>query len=113
MAVLEALGQDYVRTARGKGLGIGAIVRRHILRNALVTLITVLGLEVAQLLAGSIIIENVFSLPGVGRLAFTAIQAHDYPLVQGVVLFYVIGTIGISLLVDLAYGLIDPRIEYR
>ncbi len=112
-AVLEALGQDYVRTARGKGLGIGAIVRRHILRNTLVTLITVLGLEVAQLLAGSIIIENVFSLPGVGRLAFTAIQAHDYPLVQGVVLFYVIGTIGISLLVDLAYGLIDPRIEYR
>lgn len=112
-AVLEALGQDYVRTAWGKGLGIGAIIRHHVLRNALVTLITVLGLEVAQLLAGSIIIENVFALPGVGRLAFTAIQAHDYPLVQGVVLFYVIGTIGISLFVDLAYGLIDPRIEYR
>ncbi|HEX7021333.1 MAG TPA: ABC transporter permease, partial [Trueperaceae bacterium] len=111
-AMLEVLGQDYVRTARAKGLPLREVVWRHSLRNALVTIVTILGLSLSQLLVGAIIIEQVFALPGLGRLALTAIGARDYPLLQAEVLLYAAAIIMLSFLVDACYGLLDPRIRY-
>ncbi|MDE2571200.1 MAG: ABC transporter permease subunit, partial [bacterium] len=88
------------------------VLLRHIMPNAAVTILTVLGLEIAQLLTGSLIIENVFALPGIGSLALTAIGAHDYPLVEGVVLFYVGVVVLVNFVVDVAYQWLDPRIRY-
>jgi len=111
-ALLETLAQDYVRTARAKGLPGRSVVVKHGFRNALVTLITVLGLSFSQILVGAIVIEQVFSLPGLGRLALTAIGTRDFPLLQGEVLVYASIIVFLSFLVDLAYGFLDPRIRY-
>ena len=112
-SMLEALSEDYIRTARAKGLPDGAVVRRHALRNALIPVVTVLGLQLGTLIGGAIITEYVFALPGVGRLVVDAVFARDYPLVQGVVLLIAVGFILSNLAVDLLYGWIDPRIRYR
>ena len=111
-AMIETLSQDYVRTARAKGLPSRNVVLKHGLRNALVTLLTVLGLSFSQVLVGAIVIEQVFSLPGLGRLALTAIGTRDFPLLQGEVLVYASIIVLLSFLVDLAYGVLNPQIRY-
>jgi ABC-type dipeptide/oligopeptide/nickel transport system permease component len=111
--MLEALSEDYVRTARAKGLPEGRVIRGHVLRNALIPVVTVLGLQLGTLIGGAVITEYVFALPGVGRLVVDAVFARDYPLVQGVVLLIALGFIASNLLVDLLYGVIDPRIRHR
>jgi peptide/nickel transport system permease protein len=108
-AVLEVLRADYVRTARAKGLAERLVTWKHVLRNACITIVTILGLQVGQLMAGSIVLENVFYLPGLGRLALGAISARDLPVVQGVVLFVAVTIVTLNLAVDLLYGLLDPR----
>jgi peptide/nickel transport system permease protein len=112
-SMLEALSEDYVRTARAKGLSEWTVIRGHALRNALIPVVTVLGLQLGTLIGGAVITEYVFALPGVGRLVVDAVFARDYPLVQGVVLLIAIAFIVSNLLVDVLYGLIDPRIRYR
>jgi len=111
-ALLEVLGQDYVRTARAKGGTPRSIVFKHALRNALVPVLTVGGLEFGSLLAGAVITETVFTWPGVGRMLVTSVLSRDYPVVQGTVLLIAVAFILVNLLVDLIYGLIDPRIRY-
>ena len=111
-SLLEALAEDYVRTARAKGLSEGRVVRGHVLKNALIPVVTVLGLQLGTLIGGAVITEYVFALPGVGRLVVDAVFARDYPLVQGVVLLIAVGFIVSNLLVDVLYGFIDPRIRY-
>lgn len=111
-AVLESLGQDYTRTARSKGLPAGLVLRRHVLRNALIPVITVTGLQLATLLGGLIVIEYVFAWPGLGQLVFTAVSGRDYPVVQGVVLLLAVLFLLVNLLVDIAYAALDPRISY-
>lgn len=112
-AMIEVLPQDYVRTASAKGLPRRRVVGGHALRNALVTLVTIFGLSLSQLLIGSIIIEQVFSLPGLGRLVLTAIGTRDFPLLQGEILVYAGAIVLLSFLVDVSYGLLDPRIRYQ
>src|SRR5499426_1612623 len=112
-SLLEALTEDYVRTARAKGLSEWRVVWGHVLRNALIPVVTVLGLQLGTLIGGAVITEYVFALPGVGRLVVDAIFARDYPLVQGVILLIAVGFIVSNLLVDVLYGLIDPRIRSR
>ncbi len=111
-AVLEALRAEHVRTARAKGLAEAVVTWKHVFRNALVTIATVVGLQLGQLMAGSIVLENVFYLPGLGRLALGAISARDLPVVQGVVLFVAVTIVTLNLVVDLLYGFLDPRIRY-
>ena len=112
-SLLEALAEDYVRTARAKGLSEWKIIRGHVLKNALIPVVTVLGLQLGTLIGGAVITEYVFALPGVGRLVVDAVFARDYPLVQGVVLLIALGFIASNLLVDVLYGWIDPRIRHR
>ncbi len=109
--MLDVLNQDYVRTARAKGLREGNVVLRHALRNALIPLITVIGLTFAVLMGGAVVTEQVFNIPGVGRLLIQAVTRRDYPLVQGVVLFIAMVYVLINLLVDLLYAVLDPRIS--
>ena len=111
-AVLDVLSQDFVWTARAKGLAEAQVVRVHVLRNALVTIVTILGLSLSNIFIGSIIIEQVFALPGLGRLALTAIGTRDYPLLQGEILVYAGTIVLLSFLVDISYGFLDPRIRY-
>lgn len=111
-AVLDVLREDYVRTARAKGVAEASVLAKHTLRNAMVPIVTVAGLQLGQLVAGSIILESVFALPGLGRLALGAISARDLPVVQGVTLFVAACIVTINLLVDLAYVLFDPRIRH-
>ncbi|MEJ2288429.1 MAG: ABC transporter permease [Deinococcales bacterium] len=111
-AMLEELDQDYVRTARAKGLAGRRVVLVHALRNALVTIITIFGLSLTNVFIGSIIIEQVFALPGMGRLVLTAIGARDFPLLQGEILVYATTIVALSFLVDVSYGFLDPRIRY-
>jgi len=110
-SMLETLAEDYVRTARAKGLSEARVVRRHVLRNALIPVVTVLGLQLGTLVGGAVITEYVFALPGVGRLVVDAVFARDYPLVQGVVLLIALAFIVCNLVVDVLYGWIDPRIR--
>ena len=110
-SMLEVLGQDYVRTARAKGLGGFAVVVRHALKNALIPIITIFGLQFGNLLAGAVIVETVFSRPGLGRLIVGGILSKDFPLVQGTVLFVATAYVLINLLVDIAYAYADPRIR--
>lgn len=110
-AVLEALGQEHVRVARAKGLRNITVLRRHVLRTALIPILTALGLQVARLLGGAFIIENIFALPGIGRFALEAIQTRDYPIVQGVTLVIAVVFVLVSLIVDVLYAFIDPRIR--
>ena len=112
-SLIEALSEDYVRTGRAKGLPEGAILGRHALKNSLIPVVTVLGLQLGGLIGGAVITEYVFALPGVGRLVVDAVFARDYPLVQGVVLLIALAYIATNLLVDLVYGFLDPRIRYR
>lgn len=110
---LEVLDEGYITAARAKGLSQRRVLYRHALRNALIALVTLAGLLAAQLIAGSIIIENVFYLPGVGRLVFQAIGARDLPLVQGITVVVACLIAAMNFLVDVTYGLLDPRIRYR
>jgi len=112
-SLLEALTEDYVRTARAKGLSEWRVVWGHALRNALIPVVTILGLQLGTLIGGAVITEYVFALPGVGRLVVDAVFARDYPLVQGVVLLIALGFIVSNLVVDVLYGWIDPRIRSR
>ncbi len=112
-SLLETLTEDYVRTARAKGLSEWRVIRGHVLKNALIPVVTVLGLQLGTLIGGAVITEYVFALPGVGRLVVDAVFARDYPLVQGVVLLIAIAFILSNLLVDILYGWIDPRIRSR
>lgn len=110
-SIAQVMNQDYIRTARAKGLRGRSVVVNHALRNGLVPIVTVMSLQFAALLTGSVVVENVFSRPGVGRLVVGAIQARDYPVVQGVLLFLVLGFILVNLAADLLYGVLDPRIR--
>jgi len=112
-ALLEVLGQDYVRTARAKGLAGWSVVVRHGLANALIPIVTIFGLQFGNLLAGAVIVETVFSRPGVGRLIVGGILNKDFPLVQGTILFVATSYVLINLLVDLSYAVLDPRIRLR
>jgi len=111
-AVLEVLREEYVKTARAKGLAERRVLFRHALRNALIPIVTVAGVQLGQLLAGSIILESVFYLPGLGRLTLAAISARDLPVVQGVVLLVASMIVMVNAAVDILYGLLDPRIRY-
>ena len=111
-SMLEVLGQDFVRTARAKGLFGRGVVLKHALRNALVPVVTVVGLQFGALLAGAVITETVFTWPGIGSLLVQSILARDYPVVQGAVLLIAVSFIFVNLVVDLIYGYIDPRIRY-
>jgi peptide/nickel transport system permease protein len=110
-AVLDVLGEDYVRTARAKGLGELWVLGKHALRNAFIPILTLLGLQSGQLMGGAILTETVFSWPGLGRLMVKAIFARDYILLQGAVLVFALAFVVVNLLVDLSYGLLDPRIS--
>ncbi|MBI3423193.1 MAG: ABC transporter permease [Acidobacteria bacterium] len=110
-SVIEELGEDYVRTARAKGLSENWVIYKHVLKNGLIPVVTVLGLQFGVLLAGAIITETIFSWPGLGRLTVDAINARDYPLVQGCILMIAVTYIAANLLTDLAYRLLDPRIK--
>lgn len=111
-SVLDALGQDYTRTARSKGLRERVVVRRHVLKNAMIPVVTVTGLQLAYLLGGVIVVEIVFSWPGLGQLALIAVQRRDYPVLQGTVLLFALTFLLINLVVDLLYAWLDPRIKY-
>jgi peptide/nickel transport system permease protein len=111
--MLDTLREDYVRTARSKGLREQRVILLHALRNALIPLATVLGLIVAVLLGGAVVTEQVFNIPGVGRLLVQAVGRRDYPVVQGVVLVIAGIYVLVNLVVDLAYGALDPRVRYR
>ena len=111
-ALLEVLREEYVKTARAKGVAERTVLFRHALRNALIPIVTVAGVQLGQLLAGSIILESVFYLPGLGRLTLAAISARDLPVVQGVVLFVASMIVTVNAAVDILYGILDPRIRY-
>lgn len=111
-SVLEVLSQDYVRTARAKGLSERTVVYKHALRNASLPVVTVLGLEFAQLLIATVVVETVFGIPGLGSLSLIAISARDFPLVKGVVLVIAAFIVLMNLLVDLLYAWLDPRVSY-
>lgn len=110
-ALLDTLGEDYIRTARAKGLSKGQALWRHALRNALIPVLTIVGLQFSFLLAGAVIIENVFFLPGLGRLVFQAITSRDLIVVKSVVMLLVCAVILVTFLVDLAYAVVDPRLR--
>ena len=111
-SVLEVVQQDYVRTARSKGLGEARVLYRHVLRTALIPIVTVVGIQFGTLIGGTVLVEFIFNRPGISTLLFTAIQRRDYPVVQGVVLVTSAMFIGVNLIVDLSYGVLDPRIRY-
>jgi ABC-type dipeptide/oligopeptide/nickel transport system permease component len=111
-AVLEVIHEDYVRTARAKGVGERTVLWRHVLRNALIPIVTVVGLELGTLLSGSIIVETVFAWPGSGSLLIAAIQARDYPLITGTVITYTIAFVVINFTIDILYAVFDPRIRF-
>ena len=112
-SVLEQLGSDYVRTARAKGLTERAVLLRHAFRNALIPILTILGLQFGTLLAGTIVTETIFSWPGIGRLAVQAIEARDYPLLQGCILVIAVSYVLVNLLTDLVYAFADPRVRLQ
>lgn len=109
--VLEALSQDYVRTARSKGLNEFVVVMKHILKNAAIPIVTLLGLQIKGILGGSMIVETIFSLPGIGKLAISAIMARDIPVIQATVVYVAVIFVAINLILDLLYGYLDPRVR--
>ncbi len=111
-SLLEVLRQDYVVTARAKGLHHRTVLLRHALRNALIPVVTIIGLQFGNLLGGAVVIETVFARQGIGRLAITAILAKDFPLIQGLVLVSAVVYVVLNILVDSSYALLDPRIKY-
>ena len=112
-SLLETLDQDYIRTARAKGLSRGRAIRHHALRNALIPVLTIIGLQISYLVAGTILVENVFFLPGLGRLVFQAITQRDLIVVESVVMILVFTVIVVNFLTDIAYALVDPRLRQR
>jgi peptide/nickel transport system permease protein len=110
-SMLEVLGRDYVRTARAKGLAERTVVLRHAFRNALLPIVTIVGLQLGVVFSGAILTETIFSLPGVGRSLFEAITARDFPIIQGFTVVIAVGYIAVNLLVDLSYAFLDPRIK--
>lgn len=111
-SVVEMMGEDHVRTARAKGMAEGAVIRRHALRNAAIPILTVIGIGVALLISGVVVIETVFNIPGVGRLVVDAILKRDYPVIQGVILLFSAAYVMVNLLIDIGYALLDPRVRY-
>jgi len=111
--MLEVLRQDYIRTAWAKGLRERVVVMRHTLKNALIPVITIVGLQVPIMIGGTVIIEQIFCLPGMGRLILSATLNRDYPLVSGVMFLYAIALVLVNLTVDLTYGFLDPRVHYK
>ncbi len=111
--MLEVLRQDYIRTAWSKGLSERVVVVRHATKNALIPVVTLIGLSLPILVGGSVIIENIFNLPGLGRLMVVALNNRDYPVVSGINLFFAVAVIGINLMIDLMYPFIDPRVRYK
>jgi len=111
-SVLEVLDEDYIRTAHAKGLSTAAILMRHALRNAVVPIVTVIGIGIALLIGGVVVTESVFSIPGLGRLTVDAVLARDYPTVQAVILLFSLVYVLVNLVVDLLYTVLDPRIRY-
>ena len=111
--MLEVLRQDYVRTAWSKGLKERVIVVRHVIKNALIPVVTLIGLQLPILVGGSVIMENIFNLPGLGRLLLDALLDRDYPMVSGINLVFASGVVVINLFVDLLYGFLDPRVRHR
>jgi ABC-type dipeptide/oligopeptide/nickel transport system permease component len=112
-AMIEALAQDYTRTARARGLSRRAVVARHAFKNALPPIVTVVGLQLAYLLGGVVVVETVFAWPGLGRLALDAAQTRDYPVLQGTILLFALTFVVVNLIVDVVYALLDPRIQVR
>ena len=110
--VLEVLREDYVRTAWAKGLSETVVVTRHVLKNAMIPVVTVMGLQLSTLIGGTVIMETIFVLPGMGKFLLDAIAWRDYPVIQGINLFLATGVIVVNLVVDLVYGFLDPRIRY-
>ncbi len=110
-SVLEVLGQDYVRVARAKGLRSDGVLGRHVLPNAAIPVITVGGIQIARLLGGAVIVETIFGLPGIGRYVYEAISMRDYPVVQGVTLVVALAFVLVSLIVDVLYAVVDPRLR--
>ena len=111
--MLEVLRQDYIRTAWSKGLKEQVVVIRHAIKNALIPIVTLIGLRLPLLIGGSVIMEEIFVLPGIGRLYLDAIESRDYPAVQGINLFFATGVVGINLFIDLIYAFLDPRVQYK
>ncbi|MDK4741584.1 ABC transporter permease [Rhizobium sp. CNPSo 3464] len=111
-SMIDVLSQDYIRTARAKGLGAAPVLFLHALKNASVPVVTVIGLGIAMLIGGAVVTETVFAIPGVGRLVVDAILRRDYPVIQGVVLLFSMGYVLINLGIDLLYTLLDPRVRY-
>jgi len=111
--MLEVLRQDYIRTAWAKGLRERVVIMRHALKNALIPVITIIGTQVPVLIGGTVIIENIFALPGMGRLIFNATINRDYPLVTGLMFVFAVGLVLINLTVDLTYAYLDPRVQYQ
>ena len=112
-SVLEAMSQDYVRTARSKGLSQTSVLFKHALRNALLPVLTTVGMQFGSLLGGAVIIETIFSLPGLGMLSMSAVKFRDIPLIQGTVLVFAVAFVVVQLIVDMLYVLVDPRIRYE
>lgn len=110
-SMLEVLGTDYIRTARAKGLGDVVVLIRHAMKNAMIPVVTVMGLQLSGLLGGAVITETIFTVPGLGRLTIESILTRDYPMVQGVVLFAALAVVATNLAVDLTYAVLDPRIR--
>ena len=111
--MLEVLRQDYIRTAWSKGLKERVVIIRHAVKNALIPVVTLIGLQIPILVGGSVIMENIFNLPGLGRLMVAALEDRDYPVVSGVNLFFATMVMGINLLIDLIYPILDPRVRYK
>ena len=111
-SVLEIMGMDYLRTATAKGIGRGAVIRRHAFRNALLPIITVIGMQVPVLFGGAVIVEQVFSWPGLGLVTMSAVTGRDYPVIMGVCLLSAVVVLAANLLTDIAYALADPTIKY-
>ena len=110
-AVLEVLREDYVRTAKAKGLAARTVLLRHTLRGSLVPIISLIAIQLGAVIAGTVVVENVFNLPGMGRLLLDSIARQDYPMVQGIILLYGIFIVSVNIVTDVAYGIIDPRIR--
>lgn len=110
-SIIEELGKEYVRAAKARGLSFGAVIRRHVMRNASIPLITIAALELSNLLAGAVIVETVFAWPGLGLLAVQSIEARDFPVVQVLVLLGSVVYIGLNLMADILYSVVDPRIK--
>ena len=111
--MLEVLRQDYIRTAWAKGLSEKLIVTRHALRNALIPVVTLIGIQAPLLIGGAVIMEQIFVIPGMGLLLLDAVYQRDYPIITGVFLIVGVAVMVINLLVDLSYGLLDPKVRYR